>query len=207
MRNGGNRYLESLSVFLDVIFALAFFRIFQFLPAFERTRWTTLSHGLLSLLASQPTTLTRVTFGLIIVAYYWYRKNALLSLVQAANGVFSMLAIASVAALAVFVYALEADPTYVGGPPTLLLQSTSLFCASFLAYVALRYAIHAGLTTTASNQAARQAARVDLSNPLTALVAIALSWSGLTIWTLSWFILMPLFRFLLGRGTRQFTGT
>lgn len=207
MRNGGSRYLESLSVFLDVIFALAFFRIFQFLPSFESRDWASLPHGLLSLLASQPTNLTRVTFGLIIVACYWYRKNALLSLVRASNAVFSVLAIASIAALSVFVYALEADPTYVGDPPTLLLQSASLFCASLLAYVALRYAIHAGLTSTAADQTARRAARVDLSNPLTALVAMALSWSGLTIWTLSWFVLMPLFSVLLERHTRQPAGT
>jgi hypothetical protein len=49
------------------------------------------------------------------------------------------------------------------------------------------------------------ATRVDLSNPLKALVATALSWSGLIVWTLSWFVLMPLFSALLAKSYRATT--
>jgi hypothetical protein len=42
----------------------------------------------------------------------------------------------------------------------------------------------------------------DLSNPPTALVASALSWSGLIVWTISWFVLMPLFGTVLGKVRR-----
>jgi hypothetical protein len=45
-----------------------------------------------------------------------------------------------------------------------------------------------------------------LSNPLTAVIATGLSWSGVTIWTLSWFILMPLFGFLLARRKLKTNG-
>jgi hypothetical protein len=61
----------------------------------------------------------------------------------------------------------------------------------------LRYAIHANLVRAEVKPFAEQAARIDLSNPLTALVATGLSWSGLTVWTLSWFVIMPLFSWLL----------
>ena len=91
-------------------------------------------------------------------------------------------------------YALVADPTYAGGVPTLLLQSVSILIGSSLSFVALRYAIRADLVRPELKPSVEQIARVDLSNPLAALVATGLSWSGLTIWTLSWFILMPLFR-------------
>ena len=191
--------LKSLNTFLDVVFALMFFRIIEYLPSFEDEHWIQLPHGLLSLLANEPANLTRVGFGVIIVVYYWSRKNALMSLVVRANGVLTTLSISSLFFLCLFMWALVADPTYVGGAPTLLLQSASLFLGSLLALFALHYAIRTGLTAPDLKSSAEQIARVDLSNPLTALIATGLSWSGLTIWTLSWFILMPLLSALLAR--------
>lgn len=67
----------------------------------------------------------------------------------------------------------------------LLLQSCSLAIAGVLSYFALRYAIRAKLTRSDACATAPHFARVDLSNPITAIIAAALSWSGLTIWTLN----------------------
>ena len=191
-----DRDLRSLGIFLDVIFALMFFRIVEFLPPFQDGRWIQLPHGILSLLASQPANLTRVGFGLVITVYYWTRKNASLSLLAGSNDVVSTLSIASLSFVCLFMYALIADPEYVGGVPK---QSVSLLIASLLSFLALRYAIHADLVRTEVKPSAEKAARIDLSNPLTALVATGLSWSGLTLWTLSWFVLMPLFSWLLAK--------
>jgi hypothetical protein len=196
---------KNLSTFLNVLFALAFFRAVQFLPPFEGNHWLALPHGLLSLLASEPTNLTRVAFGLIIVGYCWCRTNTMMSAVERSNAVFESIAIAGVAFVFLFLYALEADPMYVGGPLTLLLQSGSLCIAGLFGYFALRYAIHAGLTAPELKASIFKMARVDLSNPLTALVATALSWSGLIAWTVSWFVLMPLFGTLLARSYRATT--
>jgi hypothetical protein len=192
--------LKSLNAFLDVVFALIFFRIVEYLPSFAGTHWEQLPNGLLGLLASQPANLTRVVFGVIMVAYCWSRKNAFLGLLSRSNAVLDTLAIGALFFVCLFMYALVADPTYAGGPPTLLLQSISVFIASLLAYVALRYAVHAGLVEPDSLGSAQKIAWNDLTNPITALIATALSWSGLTIWTLSWFILMPLISWLLARA-------
>jgi uncharacterized membrane protein YwzB len=54
-------------------------------------------------------------------------------------------------------------------------------------------------------QSVEKMVRVDLSNPLTALIATALSWSGLIGWTLSWFVLMPLLSTLLAKSYRAVT--
>jgi hypothetical protein len=194
-----DRSLKSLSRFLDVLFALAFFRIVEYLPSFMSGHWMQLPHGLLSLLASSPANLVRVVFGLVTVSYFWFRKNTLLSLVESSNALFVTLAVASMAFILLFIYALAADPMYIGGPPTLLLQSASFFIASLFGYLSLRYAIQAGLTPPALRTNAKRMARIDLSNPLTAIIATALSWSGLTIWTLSWFVFWPLFTVLLAR--------
>ena len=45
--------LRSLGIFLDVVFALIFFRIVEFLPSFQDGHWVQLPHGLLGLLARQ----------------------------------------------------------------------------------------------------------------------------------------------------------
>lgn len=199
MTDAPDQALRSLYRFADVVFALLFFRAIEYLPSFQDGRWTQLPHGLLSLLASQPANLTRVIFGLLIIVYYWGRKNAFSMLIARSNAMFATLMIASLAFICLFMWALYADPTYIGGPPTLLLQSLSLAIASLLGFIALRYAIRANLTRPELRASAEQFARTDLSNPLTALIAAALSWSGLTIWTLSWFILMPLLSTLLAR--------
>ena len=196
--------LRSLGIFLDVVFALMFFRIVEFLPSFQDGHWVYLPHGILSLLASQPTNLTRVAFGLIITVYYWNRKNTLFSVLARSSSVLATLSIANLSFLCLFMYALIADPMYAGGVPTLLLQSVSLVIASLFGLFALRYAIHADLTRPELKPSAEQIARIDLSNPLTAIIAIGLAWSGLTIWTLSWFVLTPLICWLLAirRGQR-----
>jgi hypothetical protein len=136
-------------------------------------------------------------FGLVITVYYWMRKNVLLSLLAKSNGIFATLSMASLSFLCLFMYALIAGPIYVGGVPTLLLQSVSVLTVSLLSFLALLYAIHADLVRPELKPSAERIARIDLSNPLTAIVAAGLSWSGLTIWTLSWFVLMPLFGWLL----------
>jgi hypothetical protein len=198
--------LRSLDRFLDIVFALMFFRIVEFLPPFQDGHWVHLPHGILSLLASQPTNLMRVVFGLVVTVYYWNRKNTFLGVLARSNGIVATISVAALSFLCLFMYALTADPTYVGGVPTLLLQSVSLVISSLLSLFALRYAIHANLAQPELRSSAVQIARTDLSNPLTAVIATGLSWSGVTIWTLSWFILMPLFGWLLARRKRKTNG-
>jgi hypothetical protein len=195
--------LRSLGIFLDVVFALVFFRIVEFLPSFQDGHWLQFPHGILSLLASQPANLTRVVFGLVMAAYYWNRKNIFLSKLAKSNGVVAALSIAALCFFCLFMYALIADPTYAGGPPTLLLQSVSVLIGSLLGLLAFRYAMHANLMRPELRVSAEQIARIDLSDPLTDLVATCLSWSGLTIWTLSWFVLLPLFSWLLAIRKRE----
>jgi hypothetical protein len=200
-----DRNLKNLNAFLNVVFALAFFRIFEYLPAFADQHWLKLPYGLLSLLISSPANLTRVVFGLIVIVYFWLRKNEAIRLLESSNAAFATLAIASLGFVLLFMYALAADPMYAGGPPTLLLQSISFLIASLFGYWSLRYAIHAGLIPPPLRPAAEQASRIDLANPLTAIIATALSWSGLIIWTLSWFVLQPIFSVLLARGSKRAT--
>jgi hypothetical protein len=117
-----------------------------------------------------------VAFGLIITVYYWNRKNTLFSVLARSNSVLATLSIAGLSFLCLFMYALIADPMYVGGVPTLLLQSVSLVIASLLGLFALRYAIRADLTPPELKPCAEQIARIDLSNPLTAIFATG--WRG-----------------------------
>src|SRR5579863_8690911 len=98
MQNG-DRTLRSLNRFLDVVFALAFFRTIDFLPMAQGTQLSTLPYGVLSLIASSPANITRVAFCLIVIVYYWSRKNTLLAVLQTANGIFALLSVSSLAAL------------------------------------------------------------------------------------------------------------
>jgi hypothetical protein len=195
--------LSSLNTFLDVVFALAFFRVVQFLPALHEQRLADLPKGLLSLLASQPANLERVAFGSLVVVYYWNRKNYFFSVLARSNGMLASLTIAAALFLFIFAYALIADPNMLGGPWTLFIESVSLAVCGVLSLLALHYAIRAGLTEPERRSAAERIAHIGLSNPLTAVAAMALSWSGSLIWTLSWFVLMPVLEIYLGRTSRR----
>lgn len=115
MSDTPDRTLRSLNRFVDVLFALLFFRAIEYLPSFQDGRWTQLPPGLLSLLANQPANLTRVIFGLLIVVYYWSRKNAVSVFTARSNAMLATLMIASLAFIYLFKWALYADPTYIGG--------------------------------------------------------------------------------------------
>ena len=195
--------LSSLNTFLDVVFALAFFRVVQFLPALHEQRLTDFPKGFLSLLAGQATDLERVAFGVVVVVYYWNRKNYFFSVLARSNGMLASLTIAAALFLFIFAYVLIADPNMLGGPGTLFIESVSLAVCGVLSLLALHYAIRAGLTDPEQRSAAQQIAHIGLSNPLTAVAAMALSWSGSLIWTLSWFVLMPVLEIYLGRTSRR----
>jgi uncharacterized membrane protein len=195
--------LSSLSTFLDVLFALACFRVVQFLPALRDQRLADLPRGLFSLLASEPTNLERVAFGFVVVVYYWNRKNYFFSVLARSNGMLASLTIAAALFLFMFAYALIADPNMLGGPWTLFIESVSLAVCGVLSLLALHYAIRAGLTDPERRSAAERIAHIGLSSPLAAVAAMALSWSGNLIWTLSWFVLMPALEVYLGRTSRS----
>jgi hypothetical protein len=63
--DGGDRMLRSLNRFLDVLFALAFFRTIEFLPMAPGTQLSTLPYGILSLIGSSPANVTRVVFSAV----------------------------------------------------------------------------------------------------------------------------------------------
>ena len=195
--------LNSLNTFLDIVFALALFRVVQFLPALHDQRLADLPNGLLSLLASQPTNLERVAFGFVVVVYYWNRKNYFFSVLARSNGILASLSITAALFLFIFAYALIADPYMLGGPWTLFIESISLAVCGFLSLLALHYAIRAGLTDPERRSAAEQIAHIGLSSPVAAVAAMALSWSGSLIWTLSWFVQMPALEIYLGRTSRS----
>jgi hypothetical protein len=95
------------------------------------------------------------------------------------------------------------DPNMLGGPWTLFIESASLAVCGVLSLLALHYAIRAGLTDPARRSDAEQIAYIGLSNPLAAIAAMFLSWSGNLIWTLSWFVLMPALEIYFGRTSRS----
>lgn len=103
---------------------------------FPGGHWVRLPHGILSLLASQPTELKRVAFSLICTVDYWTRKNTLLGVPRRSSVVVATLSKARLSFLCLFMYALIADPTYMSVVTTLLLQSVRL--VSLLGSLTLR---------------------------------------------------------------------
>lgn len=87
-----------------------------------------------------------MAFGVVIVVYYRGRKNGFRVLIARSSAIFATLTLASLASICLSMWALYPYPTYVGGPPTLLLQSLSLAIASLLGFIPLHYAIRANLT-------------------------------------------------------------
>ena len=74
----GRNYLRRLGVFLDVVYALLFVQMLQYLPQAEDMSWRDRPLGLLQVLIDNGTELLRIVVGCGLTLIYWNLSNRLL---------------------------------------------------------------------------------------------------------------------------------
>ena len=186
----GKKYLRRLETFMDVVYALLFFRILHYLPHSEDMAWTDRPLGLLSLLWANADELLRIIVGLGLTIIYWNLNNKLFGSLVRTNGRHAILAFLQMFFVCLFIYFAISDPGLAGGPSSPALQSVSLFIAGFVGLWGWSYARKNQLVNEDLTEAEKdRVGRSGLIEPITALLNTPLAFVGPMAWTLGWFII------------------
>jgi len=196
------KYLTRLETFLDVVYALIFFQMLQYLPQSEGMEWVGKPLGLLQPLVDNPVEVLRIIIGLGITLLYWNFNNKLLGPLIRTDFKHAILTLLQLVFVCFFLYFAISDPALAGGASSPALQSVMLSIAGFLGVWGWSYARkHKLVDGSISEKENARTARRGLIEPITALLTTPLAWLGPVVWTISW-IVIP---FILSRLIRNKT--
>lgn len=197
-------YLNRLSRFIDVVYALLFFHlIINYLPAFEDMQWTQKPYGLLSHLIDNKGELLRILIGAGLALMYWNQNNSLFKNLVRTNGTHAALSLVQLFFVCLFVYFAIADPG-LESQSSPALQAFCLAIAGFLGIGAWLYASRHQLVRSSLSKVETSAITQDnLMEPLTAVVNVGLAFIGPLVWTLAWFVLPPIFVWILKKRKKS----
>jgi hypothetical protein len=191
-------YLQRLSTFIDIVYALIFFHMFTtYLPIIEDMSWMAKPYGLLSLLAEKQLELLRIFIGAGLALLYWNQTNTFINNLVKTNGVHVMLSLVQLILVTLFVYFAIADPALesISSPA---LQAASLALAGFSGIMSWRYAVAKGLVRP---ELKKEETNVimdgSLIEPLTATINVGLAFVGPLVWTFGWFVIPVILSLLL----------
>jgi len=194
------RRLRRLEVFLDVVYALLFAMMLQYLPQAEDMAWAEHRLGLLQLLVDHRVELLRIFIGLGLTPIYWNLHVNLLAPLAGTDGRHTSLVLLQMAAVCLFVYFAISDPMLAGGPSSPALRCTMLVIAGVFGRLGWSHASRHGLLEADFPRSdAKRVARENLVAPLTALFNLPLSWVGPGYWTVGWLVLP----WLVSRGLER----
>ncbi|UCD61830.1 MAG: hypothetical protein JSV59_04475 [Flavobacteriaceae bacterium] len=191
-------YLRRLSRFIDVVYAVIFFHIMsQYLPHFEEGTWMGKPYGLLSHFYDSRMELLRIIIGSGLALLYWNQSVGIFKHLVRTNYTHAALSLLQLFFVVLFVYFAIADPN-LESKSSPALQAASLAIAGFMSVGLWKYAaknslIREGMTKEEINQVTKG----NLMEPLTAVFNIGLAFVGPMVWTLAWFLLPPIFLWIL----------
>ena len=191
-------YLRRLGTFIDVVYALVFFHMLTtYLPFVEDMEWSHKPLGLLSHLIDNKNELLRIFIGGGLALMYWNQNNIFFKNLVKTNGTHAALSLIQLFLVCMFVYFAIADPGLesISSPA---LQAGSLALAGFTSVGAWVYASkHNLVRADMKEEEINTLTKSNLMEPFTAVVNIGLAFVGPLVWTLAWFVLPPIFLWLL----------
>jgi uncharacterized membrane protein len=191
----GKRQLNRLGNLMDVVFALAIWRLFMLLPRpledETRSVWQVFS--------AEPQSLLTVLIGMIIVIIYWLQNNLLFAHLARTDTHHTVLSILQIFCLLLFLYAIALGTKYEAATDLRVLESLTALLVGVPSYFAWRHAKFKGrlLAPSLSKQEADAISVRILAEPITAALTLplaALPW----LWEIAWFS-FPLVQRLLRR--------
>ena len=191
-------YLSRLSRFIDVVYAVIFFHIVsRYLPHFEEMTWTHKPYGLLSHLWDGRLELLRIIIGGGLALLYWNQNSNIFKHLVRTNYTHAALSLVQLFFVVLFVYFAIADPN-LETKSSPALQAGSLAIAGFMSIGLWKYAAKNGLVREGmTDDDIDQVTRKNLMEPLTAVFNVGLAFVGPLVWTLAWFLLPPVFIWVL----------
>ncbi len=196
-------YLNRLSRFIDIVYALLFFfMITHYMPLIEDMEWSHKPLGLLSHLMDNSGELLRIFIGGGLALMYWNQNNGLFKHLTKTNGMHAALSLVQLFLVCLFIYFAIADPA-LESQSSPALQAASLALAGFTGVAAWVYASkHNMMSESLGEDEVNTITRSNLMEPSVAVVNIGLAFVGPLVWTLAWFVLPVIFNWILKKRNK-----
>lgn len=199
----GKGILNSLTIIINVLYALMIFQAFLILPRPDDPELEILSLG--QIFSEHIMTLVTICIGLIMIIMYWIQFNKQLGNLVRSSAMHASLAILQMVCLMLYIYFLRFDMEFDGMILALQMQSVFLSLAGFIGVYNWMYARKNQLTSAQINDNEEQSMLLSiLPEPIAALFSLPFAWFGATVWSISFLIIIPLgylFKYLQRRNS------
>ena len=178
------RQLARLETLMDVVYALAIWRLFQFLPRpmenETRTVW--------ELFTDDPRSVLTVAIGIIIVIIYWMQNNLLFGHLERTDTRHTALSILQIFCLLLFLYAIALGTNYEAATDLRVFESVTALLVGIPSYWAWRHAKYQGklISPSLSKKDADAISIQILAEPITAAVTIPFAFFTPVLWEVAW---------------------
>ncbi len=181
----GARQLVRLETLIDVVYAVAIWRLFMFLPRpmDEETR------SVWEMFTDDPRPVVTVIIGLAIVIIYWVQNNLLFRHLERTDTLHTALSILQIFCLLLFLYAIRLGSNYEAATDLRVFESLTALLVGVPSYFAWRHAKYQGklVSPSLSKKEADAISVRILAEPITAAVTIPFALFAPVLWEIAWF--------------------
>jgi uncharacterized membrane protein len=181
----GARQLTRLETLIDVVYAVAIWRLFMFLPRpmNEETR------SVWEMFMDDPRPVVTVIIGLAIVIIYWMQNNLLFRHLERTDTRHTVLSILQIFCLLLFLYAIRLGSNYEAATDLRVFESLTALLVGVPSYFAWRHAKYKGrlVSPSLSKKEADAISVRILAEPITAAVTIPFALFAPVLWEIAWF--------------------
>jgi len=189
------RQLIRLGNLMDVIYALAIWRLFMLLPRPLENE----SRAVWQVFFDNPQQILTVVIGMMIVIIYWLQNNLLFAHLERTDTRHTVLSILQIFCLLLFLYAIYVGTNYQADADLRVFESLTALLVGVPSYLAWRHAKYKGrLVSPSLSKAEADAISVRiLAEPITAILTLPFAFFPL-LWEFAW-LSFPVVQRLLRR--------
>ena len=181
----GARQLARLETLIDVVYAVAIWRLFMFLPRpmDEETR------SVWEVFTDDPRPVVTVIIGMAIVIIYWIQNNLLFRHLERTDTYHTALSILQIFCLLLFLYAIRVGTNYEAATDLRVFESLTALLLGVPSYFAWRHAKYEGrlVSPSLSKKEADAISVRILAEPITAALTIPFALFAPVLWEIAWF--------------------
>ncbi|WP_136480625.1 hypothetical protein [Cognatitamlana onchidii] len=187
----GKGTLKSLTIVINVLYALMIFQAFLILPRPDdpELQFSTLTQ----IYEEHVSTLIVIAIGLVMVIIYWIQFNRQLGNLVRSTPAHASLTILQMFCLMIYLYFVRIDMEMDGLKFALQMQSVFLAVAGFLGAYNWMYATKNELTSDQIDEKEEKTFLLSsLPEPTAALISLPFASISPTVWTISFLVIIPL---------------
>lgn len=197
--------LNSLTIVINVLYALMIFQAFLILPRPDDPELKISSLG--QMYADHAMTLVVILVGLIMLIIYWIQFNRQLGNLVRSTPTHATLSILQIICLMIYLYFVRIDMEMDGIKIALQMESVFLALAGFIGIYNWMYARKHKLTSDQIDDNEESAFFYSiLAEPIASVFSLPFASIGPTAWTISFLIIIPLgmvFNYLKKRNEKK----